>query len=68
MNIFLKYPWEGNVRELENLLEGIMSIQDMDIIEIEHLPAKFKTYKVNKAKKNLFFKGNFRRYGNRFDN
>lgn len=56
MNIFLKYPWEGNVRELENLLEGIMSIQDMDVIEIEHLPAKFKTYKVNKAKKTFSLK------------
>ncbi len=42
MNIFLKHPWEGNVRELENLLEGIISIQDVEFIEKKHLPAKFK--------------------------
>ncbi len=45
MNIFNKYPWEGNVRELENLIEGIMSIQDIEIIEAKHLPAKFRPYK-----------------------
>jgi arginine utilization regulatory protein len=45
INIFNKYPWEGNVRELENLIEGIMSIQDVEIIEAKHLPAKFKPYK-----------------------
>lgn len=42
MDIFMSSPWEGNVRELENLIEGIMSIHDMDIIEVEHLPSKFK--------------------------
>src|SRR5699024_1184965 len=38
--LFLSYPWEGNVRELEHLLEGIMSIYDAEIIGIEHLPRK----------------------------
>lgn len=36
--VFYNYPWEGNVRELENLIEGIMSIYDIEIIEEKHLP------------------------------
>ena len=43
MEIFYKYSWEGNVRELENLIEGIMSIYDIEIIELKHLPKKFQT-------------------------
>lgn len=42
LNIFYDYKWEGNVRELEHLIEGIMSINDMKIIEVEHIPQKFK--------------------------
>ncbi|GFN37070.1 sigma-54 interaction domain-containing protein [Tepidimicrobium xylanilyticum] len=42
MDVFMSNPWDGNVRELENLIEGIMSISDMEIIGIEHLPAKYK--------------------------
>lgn len=54
MNIFKNYSWEGNVRELENLIEGIMSIYDTEIIEVEHLPLRFKkldTYSSNKSLK-----------------
>ena len=49
MRIFNIYSWEGNVRELENVIEGIMSIYDVETIELEHLPAKFQKYK-NKGK------------------
>ncbi len=45
--LFLSYPWEGNVRELEHLLEGIMSIYDVEIIDIDHLSRKFKDYREN---------------------
>lgn len=45
MDTFKSHPWEGNVRELENLIEGIMSIEDTEIIEIEHLPPKFNIKK-----------------------
>ncbi len=45
MDLFISNPWEGNVRELENLIEGIMSIYDIEIIDIEHLPTKFKQIK-----------------------
>lgn len=39
---FLNYPWQGNVRELENLIAGIMSVQDMETIELYHLPKKIR--------------------------
>jgi arginine utilization regulatory protein len=46
LNIWSNYPWDGNVRELEHLIEGIMSITDKDIIEMSDLPPKFKQYNV----------------------
>ena len=49
MKIFNNYPWEGNVRELEHLLEGIMSIGDPEIIHVEDLPPKFQDYRREKG-------------------
>ncbi len=45
VGVFNAYSWDGNVRELENLIEGIMSIYDIQTIELEHLPAKFGEYR-----------------------
>lgn len=45
LNIFNNYDWDGNVRELEHLIEGIISISDIKTIEVEDLPYKFKKYK-----------------------
>lgn len=45
LDIFNSYEWDGNVRELEHLIEGIMSISDPEIIDIEDLPYKFRQYK-----------------------
>ncbi len=44
IRIFKTYPWDGNVRELEHLLEGIISITDKKFITSEDLPIKFKTF------------------------
>ncbi|WMM24351.1 sigma 54-interacting transcriptional regulator [Tissierella sp. MB52-C2] len=45
LNIFNNYGWDGNVRELEHLIEGIISISDIKTIKVEDLPYKFKKYK-----------------------
>lgn len=45
LDIFYNYEWDGNVRELENLIEGIMSITEKEIIEVEDLPYKFRQRK-----------------------
>ena len=43
LKAFENYPWEGNVRELEHIIEGIMVIEDVETIGIEHIPQKIKT-------------------------
>ena len=53
LSIFHDYPWEGNVRELEHMIEGIMSIYDVDIIDMEHLPQKLKKSSAKKGKKRV---------------
>lgn len=44
MNLFLNYPWEGNVRELEHVIEGAVNFVDGDLIRIEDLPYNLKGY------------------------
>lgn len=38
--IFTAYRWPGNVRELQNLLERIVALEETDIIEPHHIPAR----------------------------
>ncbi len=49
LQIFEEYPWEGNVRELEHLIEGIMSLYDVEIIDEEHIPPKIKRNLIEKS-------------------
>lgn len=45
--LFLDYRWDGNVRELEHLLEGTMSMMDdKSVIELEDLPLKFQRMEI----------------------
>ncbi|MEW6243464.1 MAG: sigma 54-interacting transcriptional regulator [Bacillota bacterium] len=39
MNVFLRYSWPGNIRELEHTIEGAMNLAQGEQIEAEHLPA-----------------------------
>ena len=38
--IFRRYAWPGNVRELENLIERFFVLEDGDVIQARHLPAR----------------------------
>jgi len=40
MQIFLRYPWPGNIRELQNLIERIVVIKEKGEITVADLPAK----------------------------
>lgn len=40
--IFLNYSWPGNIRELENVLEGSTCFCGSGLIGVEHLPLHFK--------------------------
>lgn len=39
-DIFSRYAWPGNVRELENLIERFFVLEDGDVIQVRHLPAR----------------------------
>lgn len=38
MRIFINYPWKGNVRELENMIERIVLLSDGNLITIDAIP------------------------------
>jgi len=38
LEIMMKYPWKGNVRELRNLVERLIILTDKEVIEVEDLP------------------------------
>ena len=42
MEVFQKYEWPGNIRELENFIERIMLTSESDTVGIECLPANMK--------------------------
>lgn len=44
MNMLLKYPWRGNVRELSNVIERGVLTAENNSIEITDLPASFFSY------------------------
>ncbi len=41
----IRYKWEGNARELENVIERAMTITDRDVIGLDDLPEEIKTEK-----------------------
>ncbi len=40
LSLLVAYPWHGNVRELENVIERAVVLAEGDTIEISHLPAE----------------------------
>ncbi len=41
LRILMKYPWKGNVRELENMVERVVLLAESEAILPEHLPEEF---------------------------
>jgi arginine utilization regulatory protein len=42
INLFKQYDWEGNIRELRNIIESSMNfVEDEHVIKKEHLPSHF---------------------------
>jgi PAS domain S-box-containing protein len=39
IKVLTDYPWPGNIRELENVIERIMNLHVGDVIDCEHLPS-----------------------------
>ena len=44
LQLFLDYPWEGNVRELEHVIESAVNFVEKDVIEIQDLPYNLKKF------------------------
>jgi two-component system response regulator HydG len=42
LNILTRYNWQGNVRELENLIQRLVIITDGDLIDVADLPAAMR--------------------------
>ncbi len=56
MQCLLGYHWNGNVRELENLIERLAILTNNDIINISDLPEKFldeQTLRTSKSRQIL---------------
>ncbi len=57
LEAFYKYSWPGNVRQLENVVERIMTLYDDEEVKLEYLPEEILQYKPNKAGANDTEKG-----------
>jgi DNA-binding NtrC family response regulator len=42
LDLLRQYPWPGNIRELENLMERLVILTEGEIIEVADLPEKFQ--------------------------
>ncbi len=42
----MRYEWQGNVRELANLIERLAIIYPRGLVDVDDLPEKFKQYRV----------------------
>ncbi len=51
IQILLRYPWPGNIRELQNVIEQAVVFTESDTIKPEHLPEHVKKYGNNYRKK-----------------
>lgn len=40
--LFMEYRWPGNVRELKNVIERSMILENVEYIDVEHLPTELK--------------------------
>jgi transcriptional regulator with GAF, ATPase, and Fis domain len=49
MECLMNYPWPGNIRELENLVERLAILKVQGQIEINDLPAKYRSVSVTTA-------------------
>jgi transcriptional regulator with PAS, ATPase and Fis domain len=43
--LFLKYNWKGNIRELQNVIEFIFNLKSNGLIEVENLPISIKNFR-----------------------
>lgn len=64
----MNHNWPGNIRELENLIERLVVLQNTSVISLKHLPAEYLTQnkhnfiKVNMPKEGIDLKNHILNY------
>jgi DNA-binding NtrC family response regulator len=43
LSLLTHYPWPGNIREMENVVEQILTMSDADEITVDHLPLRLRS-------------------------
>jgi len=43
-DLFMRYPWPGNVREVENLIERLVILKEDALVTIKDLPFRFQEF------------------------
>jgi len=43
LDVFRRYDWPGNVREMENVMERLVLMSSRDVLATEHLPPELKS-------------------------
>lgn len=56
MDLLYKYSWPGNIRELENLINYLISVVDSQIVTVKDLPEEFKGISKEGMKKDNLYK------------
>jgi len=49
MDVLKRYPWKGNVRELENTVERLLVLGESEVVRLEDLPEKIRAPRVAQA-------------------
>ena len=57
MQILMKYNWPGNIRELENVIERSVILEEGDTIPIESLPDKLREQEIEIDEEHLIAEG-----------
>ena len=45
VDALMEYPWPGNIRELENLIERLVVLTEEKDIRVENLPENYRSVK-----------------------
>ncbi|GEK59223.1 sigma 54-interacting transcriptional regulator [Marinococcus halophilus] len=49
LQMFIQYKWEGNIRELRNVIENLVVLLEEEVIEKKHLPAYLLKERENRS-------------------
>jgi two-component system nitrogen regulation response regulator NtrX len=66
MKALINYSWPGNIRELRNLIERLVILEEESTLILDHLPSAIAVRSQDKPDLDEVFVGNFRETKGRF--